>query len=214
MKILQLTALCVITLCFTLSASADVINVDFEGAPATDTNHNMDDGVFSNPGGYVWTSIAIGSGMTSSLPTEYGVESPIDVEVIEQSGGQAYALNNNLQDSGIYAKDIIITGLNENDRYTIATYIGYNSGFQIQTGTGIIGNYDGATPTGVLPGTLNQDYRIFANLAPYETLSGDYAIKLFVFDGFITGMQIVPEPFTLSLLAFGTIGLMRRRKRQ
>lgn len=195
--------------------ASQVINIDWDTGTA-DPTHVGDDGILSTPGGTVWNGLpAGGAGVFPGLDDEFGNPTPVWVEHDNPFGGytEPGPPTNDLQLGGYSGFSVHIGGLLPNELYDVALYLGNNSGFRLTHGGGsqvvALGN-----PTYTLPGTANQDYFLFTDLAP-APVPGGFGFTLFDFDGQVLGAQIegvIPEPASLTLLCAGGVALLRRRR--
>lgn len=206
--------LCVVVLVLTPAARAVVVNGDFDPAGAGAT-HVGADGVLSHPGGTTWNRVDIGTDHIN-LADENGNPTPWDVRFIGQSVANPDAAStNDIQDirysgDGLQFLDLLPTG-----RYSLAVYIGGNSGFRVVDANGNHFTAFGNRPTYALPGILDSDYRLVTGLMPLDTGGGVYGIRLDGLDGHIGGFQLdgpLPEPGELAILAPPLLLSLRRRR--
>lgn len=198
-----------------VAASAASVNLDFEGGSA-DTNHVGDDGIYSSPGGTLWTSV-FPNVPQSNLKNEFGGVTPLGVAFSQNATGVVDNLaTNNLQDSGFQVGNnsggLQIVGLSPDRTYDIAGYIMPNAGFNVTDANGSLGFIGFGDPTYALPGieTIDGgqrgDYILFSDLVPTDLGGGVFGFTIST-DGGLTGLQIidiVPEPSTL-LMSIGVI---------
>lgn len=208
------------------AADGASVNLDFEGGTA-DTTHVGDDGIYSSPGGTLWTSV-LPNVAQSNLKNEFGGVTPLGVAFSSSASGVVDgSATNNLQDSGFQVgglgTGLQIVGLDPDLTYDIAGYIGPNAGFNVTDATGSLGFIGFGDPTYALPGieTIDGgqrgDYILFSDLEPADLGGGEFGITIST-DGVLTGLQIidiVPEPATAWLLVLGlvVVGGGRRRRR-
>jgi hypothetical protein len=151
-----------------------VINVDFEAGVAGDATHVGADGVLSNPGGTVWTSVFPNQD-ASDLPDESGAPTGVDIVFTSTSAGvltDPYGIlnyDNSLQDSGIQGS-FRIDGLIGGRLYDLAFYSSPYSNVRVRSATGVwqevVCSFSHYLPEG-LPGREGWDYCLFEDLLPY-----------------------------------------------
>lgn len=198
-------------------AAAAVINIDWNVGPS-DPTHVGADGILSTTGTF-WNGLdSAAAGDQGSILTEFGGATPVHVVHVNPLGGLGAGGTNDLQNAGYDGSAVIISGLLANTPYDVAIYLGQNGGI-FGTGFGsasgnetvAFGNISGVP----LPGVAGQDYFLLSPRFPKDLGGGLFGFTLGGFDGAVVGMQIsgaIPEPVSISLLSFGGILLLRRRR--
>jgi hypothetical protein len=105
--------------------------------------------------------------------------------------------------------------LSPTGRYSLAAYVGVNTGFSVVDANGNHSTAFSNRPTYALPGVLNSDYRLLTDLVPFDTGGGVFGIRLNGIDGNIGGFQLegpLPEPGALALLVPALLLSLRRRR--
>jgi hypothetical protein len=206
--------LCVVVLVLTPAAQGVVVNGDFDPAGAG-TTHVGADGALSHPGGTTWNWVDIGTDRIN-LVDENGNPTPWDVRFIGQTVvSPNSASTNDIQDI-LYSGDALqFLDLLPTGRYSLAAYIGGNTGFKVVDANGNHFTAFGNRPTYALPGVLDSDYRLVTGLVPFDTGGGVYGIRLDGLDGAIGGFQLdgpLPEPGVPAGLALALLLSLRRRR--
>lgn len=183
---------------FALSAGAQVANIDFQSSGA-EAVHNNDDGVLSNTGGDTWNGILFDATGDIFLEDENGDPTGL-ILTIKQSYTDTYGdddATNDLQDTGMAGEGFTIGNLDPTQTYTVAVYLGSNSGFLMTDAVTAQVGFVGSQQTYALPGALDQDYVLFTGLQPFDLGGGVFGLDFGGLDGLLTGVQIsgaLPEP--------------------
>lgn len=213
--ILVLSAVVTALFCVTGSHAA-VVNFDFN-INSNDPTHVGDDGTLSSVGGTYWNGLdSTASGIFSPIYTEFGQLTSVSVN---QTGGGGYSegIGGDLLNGG-FGGSLTMTGFDPNITYTLAFYMGNNSGmysgFLSDAGLETVVLH---TVTYTLPGTQNVDF-VQLDRKPADLGGGEYGFGFSNFDGQILALQIdgvavVPEPSSLCLLTLGGLALVARRRR-
>lgn len=175
-----------------------VVNIDFEGASAGDRTYVGDNGALSTPGGIVWNSVPISWPGVSHLVDEFGNPTSLGVIVPER---EPYRFTdssspNVLDDSGLGGLCYVV-GIDPNQQYTVAGYVGENGGFVLVDATGQhFQGFGFAPPCYDLPGVRcgdgyahHGDYVQFDNVVPVDLGGGVFGIGIWP-DGLVTGLQV------------------------
>jgi len=200
------------------AAHAAVVNFDFN-IDSNDPTHVGDDGTLSSAGGTYWNGLdSTASGIFSPIYTEFGQLTSVSVNQTG-IGGYSEGAGGDLLNGGFDGPQIIMSGFDPNTTYTLAFYMGYNSGmyggFLSDAGLETVVLY--STVTHTLPGTQNVDF-VLLDRKPADLGGGEYGFGFSNFDGQILALQIdgvaaVPEPSSLCLLTLGGLALLARRRR-
>jgi hypothetical protein len=189
-------------------ATADVVNIDFEGDPPNDVTHSGNDGVLSVAGS-VWNGVEAGVD-TPSLLDDSGTATGVDLVFTAAGGGTTdSSATNDLQDSGSF-RSFTLKGFSELVEYDIAVYAMPFSFLGFIDAGGITGGpCTGSAPSYALPGTLGEDYCLFEGRMPADLGGGEYGFTISGLDGVVTGLQIVGgDPPDVPLLSLpGVLGL-------
>lgn len=198
------------------AAMAERINLDFGNAFATPANTY---GAAANQPG-TWNQIAAQNtpnvlginGVATDVSVAYNL-APVNFSFNNAgTAGDDQALLDDLWDLGTTGPDTItITGLDAGN-YTIYTYAWAPDSAAFVTGVAVNGlnqqnvggAWGGALQQGITHAVHNVAHAggaLTINLTP---LNGGF--------GSLNGIQIVPEPASLSLLGLGAMGLIRRRR--
>lgn len=205
-----MVCVCSTMLWLSWAASAELINVDFEGDPPNDTTHSGADGVLSG-GGAVWNGIETGVD-ASALLDESGATTVVDILFSSSGGGVTDAsATNDLQDSGTL-RMFNVEGLDSGTLYDVAVYAHPFSLISFTDSTGVSGGLCTASPTYLLPGTLAADYCLYEDRTPADLGGGEYGFTVAGIDGVVMAMQILGqagEPAAVpALSAHGIAGLL------